>query len=458
MGFDSLGFSKPILRAVLERGYTEPTPIQSKVAPVVLAGKDLMASAQTGTGKTAGFTLPLLEKLSKGIPAKSNRVRVLIITPTRELAAQVQESVSGYGKYLRLKSAVVFGGVKINPQMKSLRGGVDVLVATPGRLLDLYQQNAVKFNDIETLVLDEADRMLDMGFINDIKKIQALLPKKIQTLLFSATFSDDIRKLAKSLLVNPVEIDVAPRNAAVQSIVQRVHPVDKSNKTALLCYLIKNENWFQVLVFCRTKHGANRLVKSLSKEDISAIAIHGNKSQNHRTKALKAFKNSEVDVLVATDIAARGLDIAQLPQVVNFDLPNVPEDYVHRIGRTGRAGHDGQAISLVCADEIKQLVDIERLLKKRFEREEIEGFEAKHVVPDSGSPIPRSKSVAKKPRAGKGSGRGSRNSQVERGRSGQVQSAGQDKDAKPKKVRKRKKKAQSGRQNTSRTNNSSGNV
>jgi len=383
MTFDTLGFSDPILNAIRDRGYDTPTPIQSKVAPVVLAGKDLMASAQTGTGKTAGFTLPLLERLSKGKAAKSNHVRVLVITPTRELAAQVQESVSVYGKYMRIKSAVVFGGVKINPQMKSLRGGVDILVATPGRLLDLYQQNAVKFTDLETLVLDEADRMLDMGFIHDIRKIQALLPDDIQTLLFSATFSEPIRKLARSLMKAPVEIDAAPRNTAVKSVVQRVHPVDKAQKTNLLCHLISTEQWIQVLVFCRTKHGANRLVKALHKQDISAVAIHGNKSQNHRTKALQAFKNRKVDVLVATDIAARGLDIVQLPHVVNFDLPNVPEDYIHRIGRTGRAGSEGQAISLVCADEIKQLVDIERLVKSRFEREEVEGFEPRHAVPDS---------------------------------------------------------------------------
>jgi len=383
MTFDSLGFSDPILRAIKDRGYETPTPIQSKVAPVVLAGKDLMASAQTGTGKTAGFTLPLLERLSKGRSARSNCIRVLVVTPTRELAAQVQESVAVYGKYMKIKSAVVFGGVKINPQMKSLRGGVDILVATPGRLLDLYQQNAVKFTDVETLVLDEADRMLDMGFIHDIKKIQALLPNNIQTLLFSATFSDPIRKLARSLLIAPVEIDAAPRNTTVKSVIQRVHPVDKAQKTNLLCHLILSEQWTQVLVFCRTKHGANRLVKALHKQDISAVAIHGNKSQNHRTKALRTFKDRKVDVLVATDIAARGLDIVQLPQVVNFDLPNVPEDYVHRIGRTGRAGSRGQAISLVCADEIKQLTDIERLIKTRFEREEIEGFEPSHNVPNT---------------------------------------------------------------------------
>ncbi len=391
MTFESLGFSDPILSAIKERGYDTPTPIQLKVAPVVLAGKDLMASAQTGTGKTAGFTLPLLERLAGGQAAKSNRVRVLVITPTRELAAQVQESIALYGKNLKLKSAVVFGGVKINPQMKSLRGGVDILVATPGRLLDLYQQNAVKFTDLETLVLDEADRMLDMGFIHDIKKIQALLPENIQTLLFSATFSDPIRKLARSLMKSPVEIDASTRNTTVDSVHQRVHPVDKAQKTNLLCHLIRSEQWTQVLVFSRTKHGANRLVKALTRQDISAVAIHGNKSQNHRTKTLQAFKNRAVDVLVATDIAARGLDIVQLPHVVNFDLPNVPEDYVHRIGRTGRAGSGGVAISLVCADEIKQLRDIERLLNSKFEREEIEGFEPKHNIPDSPPPLAKAK-------------------------------------------------------------------
>ena len=300
-----------------------------------------------------------------------------------ELAAQVQDNVYKYSKYLDLSSAVVFGGVKINPQMKNLRRGVDVLVATPGRLLDLYQQKAVKFDDIETLVLDEGDRMLDMGFIHDIRRIQALMPKSKQTLLFSATFSEEIRAFAKTMLHEPVEIDVAPKNATADNVQQHIHPVDKKQKSRLLSHLITSENWSQVLVFSRTKHGANKLVKQLYADGIPAVAIHGNKSQSQRTKALDNFKNGEASILVATDIAARGIDISQLPHVVNFDLPNVPEDYVHRIGRTGRAGSAGQAISLVCADEIKQLQDIEQLIKRNLDREEVEGFEPLHVVPDS---------------------------------------------------------------------------
>jgi len=383
MSFTSLGLSEPILKAIKEKGYDTPSPIQLQAIPAVIQGKDVMAAAQTGTGKTAGFTLPLLELLSAGSRAKSNHVRALILTPTRELAAQIQESVSTYGKHLPLNSTVVFGGVKINPQMMKLRKGVDILVATPGRLLDLYGQNAVKFKDLEILVLDEADRMLDMGFIHDIKKILNLLPTVRQNLMFSATFSKDIRHLAKGLVNDPIEISVSPRNTTVETVTHWISPVDKKQKSALLVQLINDENWQQVLVFSRTKHGANRLTKYLEAEDIRAAAIHGNKSQAARTKALADFKSGKVRVLVATDIAARGIDINQLPQVVNFDLPNVPEDYVHRIGRTGRAGSEGQAISLVSADEFKQLTDIERLLKQLLTRKIIDGFEPVHDLPES---------------------------------------------------------------------------
>ncbi len=383
MSFKELGLSDDLLRALKEKGYNKPTPIQEKAIPAVLSGKDIMAAAQTGTGKTAGFTLPILELLKDKSKIKSNRVRVLILTPTRELAAQVQESVFTYSKHIHLRSAVVFGGVGINPQMMKLRKGVDILVATPGRLLDLYQQNAVRFNDLEVLVLDEADRMLDMGFINDIKKIMALLPKQRQNLMFSATFSKEIRQLAKGIINDPVEIDVTPRNSTVEKISQTIHPVDKARKTELLSHLIKQGNWNQVLVFSRTKHGSDKLVKRLSKQNIHAAAIHGNKSQSQRTKALANFKQNKIEVLIATDIASRGIDINQLSHVGNFDLPDIPEDYVHRIGRTGRAGASGHALSLVCADEIKQLVDIEKLIKFKIEREEIEGFEPVHNLPET---------------------------------------------------------------------------
>ncbi len=383
MNFDSLGLSQHILKAVIKQGYETPSPIQAQAIPAVLDGKDVMAAAQTGTGKTAGFTLPILELLSKGKLATANQVRTLVLTPTRELAIQVSESVATYGANLPLRSAVVYGGVKINPQMMKLRKGVDILVATPGRLLDLYSQNAVKFDQLEILVLDEADRMLDMGFIRDIKKIIRLLPTKRQNLMFSATFSDDIRKLAKGLVNNPIEISVSPRNTTVKSVAQWIYPVDKKRKSALLSYLIGSNNWQQVLVFTRTKHGANRLTKHLEKDGIKAMAIHGNKSQGARVKALTNFKKNDIQVLVATDIAARGIDIDQLPHVVNFDLPNVAEDYVHRIGRTGRAGKSGEAVSLVSADEFKQLSDIEKLIQTIIERKLIDGFEPDHDVPAS---------------------------------------------------------------------------
>jgi ATP-dependent RNA helicase RhlE len=383
MSFETLGLADSLLRAVSEKGYSSATPIQQRAIPAILNGHDIMAAAQTGTGKTAGFTLPMLQRLMSGERARPNKVRALVLTPTRELAAQVQDNIRLYGQHLPLRTGVVFGGVSINPQMQLMRRGVDVLVATPGRLLDLYQQNAIQFQQLEILVLDEADRMLDMGFIHDIKRILKLLPTRRQTLMFSATFSGDIRELAKGLLNNPVEIDVSPRNTTTHLVEQIVHPVDKARKPALLTHLIQSQNWQQALVFSRTKHGANKLVDHLVKQGILAAAIHGNKSQTARTKALSDFKSGKVSVLVATDIAARGLDIAQLPQVVNMDLPNVPEDYVHRIGRTGRAGATGHAISLVSADEAKQLADIEKLIKRKLPRSEVEGYEALHVVPKS---------------------------------------------------------------------------
>ncbi len=376
MNFTDLGLSEALLKALAEQEYSTPTPIQEQAIPAILLGNDIMASAQTGTGKTAGFTLPLLQKLAQQPRAKANRTRALILTPTRELAAQVHASIENYGRYLSLRSTVVFGGVKINPQMQKLRGGVEILVATPGRLLDLFQQNAIKFDEINTLILDEADRMLDMGFINDIKKILARLPKERQNLMFSATFSPEIQKLAKSLLNNPVEVSVTPLNTATELVEQQLYIVDKGRKTELLKTLIKNESWYQALVFSRTKHGANKIVKQLEDAGIHAAAIHGNKSQAHRTKVLERFKEGKLQILVATDIAARGIDIDLLPQVVNYDLPQVPEDYVHRIGRTGRAGSSGKAISFVCAEENKMLRDIERLLKRTIDRAEMEGFKS----------------------------------------------------------------------------------
>lgn len=403
MQFTDLPLSAELLKAVAEKGYTIPSPIQQQAIPAVLAGRDLMAAAQTGTGKTAGFTLPLLQLLAEGKQqgrkVQPNQVRALILTPTRELAAQVAESVELYGKYLPLRSALVFGGVKINPQMMALRKGTDILIATPGRLMDLYQQNAVRFNQLEVLVLDEADRMLDMGFIRDIKKILALLPPKRQNLLFSATFSTEIRALAKGLLTDPLEVTVTPPNSTVERIEQWLYPVDKAQKANLLIQQIKQHNWQQVLVFTKTKHGANKLTLLLEKAGITAMAIHGNKSQNARTKALADFKAGAVRVLVATDIAARGLDIQQLPQVVNFELPNVAEDYVHRIGRTGRAGAAGLAISLVCAEEMKELKGIERLIKQAIPRQVIASFAPVQPLPETvANPRPLPPKKPKKPR------------------------------------------------------------
>lgn len=386
MSFESLGLRADILRAIADAGYSTPTPIQAQAIPAVLKGGDILAGAQTGTGKTAGFTLPLLEKLSRTLVDKNKGrrpVRALILTPTRELAAQVHENVRVYSKYLPLRTTVVFGGVSINPQMMSLRGGTDILVATPGRLLDLVNQNAVSLREIEVLVLDEADRMLDMGFIHDIKKVLALLPKQRQNLLFSATFSDEIKALADKLLNQPTLIEVARRNTASERVTQRVHPVDRNRKRELLSHLIDEGNWQQVLIFTRTKHGANKLTEQLLDDGISAAAIHGNKSQGARTKALEDFKQGGIRALVATDIAARGIDIDQLPYVVNYELPNVPEDYVHRIGRTGRADAEGIAISLVCIDEDKFLRDIEKLIKRNIDKAVIPGFEPDpHAKPE----------------------------------------------------------------------------
>ena len=379
MNFSDLGLAEPLLRAVREQGYDTPTPIQAQAIPAVLQGGDLMAGAQTGTGKTAGFTLPMLHRLAAQGSKRDARgriaIRALILTPTRELAAQVEESVRTYGKHLPLTSMVMFGGVGMQPQVDRLRRGVDILVATPGRLLDHHQQGTLDLKNVEIFVLDEADRMLDMGFIHDIKKVLAILPAKKQSLLFSATFSDEIKALADRLLNQPALIEVARRNATADTIAQKIHPVGRERKKELLAHLIKAGDWHQVLVFTRMKHGANRLTEYLNDHGITAMAIHGNKSQGARTKALAEFKSGELQVLVATDIAARGIDIDQLPHVVNFELPNVPEDYVHRIGRTGRAGATGEAISLACVDEEIFLKDIERLIKRSIPREVVPGFE-----------------------------------------------------------------------------------
>ena len=386
MSFDSLGLSAALLRAVSEQGYTVPTPIQSQVIPVVLAGRDVMAGAQTGTGKTAGFTLPLLERLTAAAPAPGNRrqIRALILTPTRELAAQVAESVRNYGKHVPLRSAVIFGGVSINPQISELRRGVDIVIATPGRLLDHAQQRTVDLSHVEIFVLDEADRMLDMGFLPDIRRVIGFLPPKRQNLLFSATFPDDIRSLANRMLHSPASIEIGQRNAPAEGIEQAVYFVDKGQKRGVLSWLIGSGNWRQVLVFTRTKHGANRLSDQLEQDGLTAVAIHGNKSQGARTRALADFKSGAVRVLVATDIAARGLDIDQLPHVVNYDLPEVPEHYVHRIGRTGRAGNDGLAISLVANDERPLLKQIERLLGLNLPQRRLEGY-----TPSAPRPEPR---------------------------------------------------------------------
>ena len=376
MLFSELGLSAELLRATDKQGYQEATPIQQQAIPLILEGRDLLAGAQTGTGKTAGFTLPLLQRLQNSEPqGHKRRVRALILVPTRELAAQVAESVRDYGRYLPFNSTVIFGGVSINPQISKLRNGVDIVIATPGRLLDHMQRGTIRLDAVETLVLDEADRMLDMGFIRDIRKVLQVIPKNRQNLLFSATFSKDIKQLASELLNAPMEIQIARQNTTAEQISQVVHPVDRNRKRELLSHMIGEGNWRQVLVFTRTKHLANRLAQQLERDGLSTAAIHGNKSQGARTRALADFKKGAIRVLVATDIAARGLDIQQLPHVVNFELPNVPEDYVHRIGRTGRAGLEGEAVSLVCIDERKLLSDIERLLKQEIKKVVIPGYE-----------------------------------------------------------------------------------
>ena len=375
MKFNDLGLMPSLLKAVNDKGYTDPSPIQEKAIPLILKRKDVLASAQTGTGKTAGFTLPLLQILSKQSNSSHRKIRALILTPTRELAAQIYDNVVEYSNYLQLRSTVIFGGVNQKPQVSKIRNGIDILIATPGRLLDLENQRLLSLRNIEILVLDEADRMLDMGFQRDINKIMNLLPSKRQNLLFSATFSKEIKRLAKGILNNPVMVETSPQNTTVEAIIQYVYEVDKSKKSSLIIQLIKEGNWKQVLVFTRTKHGANNLCKKMIKADISAAAIHGNKSQGARTRALAGFKDGTVEILVATDIAARGLDIPLLPHVINFELPNIPEDYVHRIGRTGRAGAKGEAISLVCVDEKQYLKDIEKLVNLRIPSKIKQGFE-----------------------------------------------------------------------------------
>jgi len=437
MLFTDLGLMPELLRAVSERGYTQPTPVQARAIPEILAGRDMLAGAQTGTGKTAGFTLPLLQRLHERGRSSGPAPRALVLTPTRELAAQVAESVRDYGKYLQLRSTVAFGGVSINPQIDQLRRGADILIATPGRLLDHVQQRTLDLSCIEIFVLDEADRMLDMGFINDIKRVLKLLPTKRQNLMFSATYSDDIRKLAQGLLRNPVEVEVARRNTAVESVSQLVHLVPKDTKRALLSHLIRANDWPQVLVFMRTKHGANRLVAQLQDDSISAAAIHGNKSQSARVNALKNFKTGELRVLVATEVAARGLDIKELPYVVNYELPNVPEDYVHRIGRTGRAGASGMAISLVAPDEMGLLKDIERTIGKPVAREPIPAITAPPPRAASDRPVtapasqapPRHRSGSNS--SGRSNGGSNHNSSAKQGnwRSGPAQRGGNRSDS-----------------------------
>jgi ATP-dependent RNA helicase RhlE len=403
MTFETLGLMTELLRAVADEGYTEPTPIQQQAIPAVLQGQDVFASAQTGTGKTASFTLPLLQRLKTTAQNGKRSPRALILTPTRELAAQVADSVKTYGKFLPLRSAVIYGGVGFEPQIHALKRGVDVLVATPGRLIDHVNQKTLDLSHVEILVLDECDRMLDMGFIHDIRKILAKLPATRQTLMFSATFSKEIQQLASTLLHEPVLIEVAPRNTAAEQVKQIVYPVDRNRKRELLSFMIGSNNWQQVLVFTRTKQGANRLAEQLAKDGLKTGAIHGNKSQAARNRALNDFKQGKVRVLVATDVASRGLDIDQLPYVVNYELPNVPEDYVHRIGRTGRAGNEGQAVSLVCADEYAFLQSIERLLKQKLPRDVVPGYEP--TVTESAAPAPQQR----KPQGQRsGSGEGGR--------------------------------------------------
>jgi len=416
MLFSKLGLSAELLRAVQEQGYEEATPVQQQAIPLVLEGRDILAGAQTGTGKTAGFTLPMLQRLQLSeSDGRRRRVRALILTPTRELAAQVAESVRTYGRHLPYKSTVIFGGVSINPQISKLHKGVDIVIATPGRLLDHLQQGTINLGHVEMLVLDEADRMLDMGFIRDIRKVLKALPQQRQNLLFSATFSKEIRKLADGLLNSPIEVQVARRNTTVELVTQIVHPVDKRRKRELLSHRIGAENWQQVLVFTRTKHGANRLAEQLTNDGLKTAAIHGNKSQGARTRALADFKSGAVRVLVATDVAARGIDIDRLPHVVNYELPNVPEDYVHRIGRTARAGQQGYAVSLVCIDELKLLSDIERLLKTEIEKQIIPGYEPDPRI--KAEPIKNGRS--QRPTGRRGGGRNKGNGGAPNNRGGQ---------------------------------------
>ncbi len=406
MSFDSLGLSDPLLKAIAKKGYTEPSPIQSKAIPVILEGKDVLASAQTGTGKTAGFTLPILQILSQEQPKRNRPIRALVLTPTRELAAQIQENVRAYSEFIDFRSTVIFGGVNQNPQVNQLRRGVDMLIATPGRLLDLQNQGHLSLAQVEILVLDEADRMLDMGFFRDIQKVLDLVPDQRQNLLFSATFSKQIKQLASGILSNPVMVEATPENSTVDAIVQKAYRVDKSKKPAVLIKMIEEGDWQQILVFTRTKHGANRLSEKLVKAGISAAAIHGNKSQGARTSALAGFKKGAIRCLVATDIAARGLDIPLLPHVVNYELPNVPEDYVHRIGRTGRAGASGVAMSFVGADEITYFKAIEKLLGERIKTSEVEGFEPQD--PPTNAVPPRNDREGSKPSRGRGGSQGGR--------------------------------------------------
>ena len=403
MQFTDLGLKAELLRAISEQGYDTPTPIQQKAIPAVMTGLDLMATAQTGTGKTAGFTLPILHRLASGPNTRtSKRPRVLVLVPTRELAIQVEVSVQTYGKHLPINSVAVFGGVGINPQIAALRRGVDILVATPGRLLDHVQQRTVDLGGVEILVLDEADRMLDMGFIRDIRKLIALLPKQRQNLMFSATFSPDIRELAAGLLNNPVSVDVAARNTAAETVSQRVIETNREQKKDLLLHLFETRGWHQVLIFARTKHGADALSRNLDKAGITSAALHGNKSQGARTRALSDFKEGKIVALVATDIAARGIDIDSLPYVINYEIPNIAEDYVHRIGRTGRAGMEGEAISLVSHDERGFMRDIEKLIKRTLEREVIAGFEpSAHAAPRPVQP-PRGPRKPSEPGRGQG--------------------------------------------------------
>ena len=418
MLFSELGLSAELLRATDKQGYQEATPIQQQAIPLILEGHDLLAGAQTGTGKTAGFTLPLLQRLQNTAPQGNKRVRALILVPTRELAAQVAESVENYGRYLPFTSTEIFGGVSINHQITKLRRGVDIVIATPGRLLDHMERGTIRLDGVETLVLDEADRMLDMGFIRDIRKVLQAIPANRQNLLFSATFSRDIKQLASELLNAPMEIQVARQNTTAEQISQVVHPVDRGRKRELLSHMIGAGNWQQVLVFTRTKHLANRLSKQLEQDGLSAAAIHGNKSQGARTRALADFKRGDIRVLVATDIAARGLDIEQLPHVVNFELPNVPEDYVHRIGRTGRAGMEGEAVSLVCIDERKLLADIEKLLRCNLEKVIIPGYEPDDSI--KAVPIKNGNNSGRNSRA---NNRGRRNSSQGRNSRGRSESA-----------------------------------